>query len=200
MPIITSIKPQKNGKRVNIYLDDKFGFGIDVENYVTLGLKENKSYSEKEIEEIIKKAQFQKTLDKLLRFATMRPRSEREIENWLKRKKVHESLNEELLERLKRLELLDDEKFAIWWIDQRLSFNPRGLKALKYELMAKGINRDVINKVLEKSQVDEAKIAKTLLEKSEYKWKKYDAFEAKEKKGQFLLRKGISWLVIKKIL
>ena len=200
MPEITSIKPQKNGKRVNIYLDDKFGFGIDLENYVVLGLKVGRTYSEEEIEAIIKKAQFQKTLDRLLRFATLRPRSEREIKDWLRRKEVHESLNNELFKRLKHLELLDDRKFAKWWIDQRISFKPRGIKALQYELFQKGISKEIINKVLENSEIDEVKIAKGLLEKSSYKWKNLKGFEERQKKSQFLARKGISWDSIKKLV
>lgn len=200
MPEITSIKPQKNGKRVNIYLDNSFGFGIDLENYVILGLKEGDTYSQEEINNIIKKAQFQKTLDKLLRFATLRPRSEREIKDWFRRKEVHESLNEELLERLKHLELLDDQKFAKWWIEQRLSFKPRGIKALKYELFQKGIDKRIIDKVLEDSEIDEVKVAKKLLEKVSYKWKNLKGFEERQKKSQFLARKGISWDSIKKLL
>ena len=200
MPEITSIKPQKNGKRVNIYLDNKFGFGIDLENFVVLGLKEGSNYSEEEIDEIIKKAQFQKTLDKLLRFATFRPRSEKEIRDWLKRKEVHKSLNGELFQKLKRLDLLSDEKFTRWWIDQRLSFKPRGKKALKYELFQKGIDKGIVNKVLEDSKVDEVKIAKNLLEKNDYKWKKYKGAEAKQKKSQFLVRKGVSWDSIRKLI
>jgi len=200
MPEITSIKPQKNGKRVNIYLDDRFGFGIDLENYVVLGLKIGKTYSEEEIETIIKKAQFQKTLDKLLRFATLRPRSEREIKNWLKKKKIHESLNNELFKRLKRLDLLDDEKFAKWWIDQRLSFKPRGKRALKYELFQKGIDKWIIEKILNESEIDEDKIAKELLEKNAYKWGKCKGYKEKQKKSQFLARKGISWDSIKKLI
>ena len=39
MPIITAIKPQKNKKRVNIHLERKFGFGIELENFVKFGLK-----------------------------------------------------------------------------------------------------------------------------------------------------------------
>ena len=39
MPIITAIKSQKKKERVNVYLDDKFGFGIDLENFIKLGLK-----------------------------------------------------------------------------------------------------------------------------------------------------------------
>ena len=200
MPEITSIKPQKNGKRVNIYLDDKFGFGIDLENYVVLGLKKGKTYSQEEIESIIKKAQFQKTLDKLLRFATLRPRSEREIKNWLKKKKIHESLNDELFKRLEHLELMDDEKFTKWWIDQRLSFKPRGKRALKYELFQKGIKKEIIERILNESKIDENKIAKELLEKNAYKWEKYKGYKEKQKKSQFLVRKGISWDSIKKLI
>lgn len=200
MSEITSIKPQKNGKRLNIYLDNRFGFGIDLENFVFLGIKEGQEYSEEEIKEIIKKAQFQKTLDRLLRFATLRPRSKKEIEEWLKKKEVHKSLNEDLFKRLKRLELLGDEKFAKWWIDQRLSFKPRGKRALKYELFQKGIDKTIIEKILNTGEINEPKIAKELLKKNAYKWKRYRGLDGKQKKSQFLARKGISWDSIKKVL
>jgi regulatory protein len=79
MPQVSDIKPQKNKKRVNIYLDGKFAFGIDLDNLVKLDLKVEQELSDEEVADIIKKAEFQKTLDKLLRFATLRPRSEKEI-------------------------------------------------------------------------------------------------------------------------
>ena len=100
MKIITEIEPQKNGKRVNIYLDGKFGFGIDLTNLVLLDLKVNQELSEEKVAEIIKKAEFQKTYDYLLKFATLRPRSEAEVKNWLSRKKVHSSLYLKLLKKL----------------------------------------------------------------------------------------------------
>ena len=74
MPAITSIKPQKNGKRVNIYLDGEYGFGLDLENFVKLGLKVEQEFTDEEIEKIIKKAEFQKVYDKILRFGSLRPR------------------------------------------------------------------------------------------------------------------------------
>ena len=51
-----------------------------------LGLKVEQELTEEEVEKIVKKAEFQKTLDKLLKFATLRPRSEKEIKDWLKKK------------------------------------------------------------------------------------------------------------------
>src|SRR3990170_1732991 len=122
MSIITSIKPQKNKKRINIYLDDKFGFGLDLENFVKLGLKVEQELSEEEIVKIVKKAEFQKVYDKILRFGSLRLRSEKEYRSWLKKHKVHKSLHEELFNRLARLDFLNDKKFASWWADQRIQF------------------------------------------------------------------------------
>jgi len=200
VPLITSIKPQKSKKRVNIYLDGKFGFGIDLDNLVKLGLKVEQVLTEKEIEEILKKAEFQKVYDKLIKFATLRPRSEKEINDWLRKHKVHESLNRDLFNRLKRLDLLDDKKFARWWVEQRTSFRPRGKKALSSELWNKGIAREIIDDILSELKIDEEKIARQLLEKKKYKWEKLPRLEVKKKMGEFLARKGFKWSIIIKTI
>ncbi len=192
MPRITEIKPQRNGKRVNVYLDNIFGFGLDLENYVTLGLKIGQDFTQEKIEEIIKKAEFQKTLDKLLRFATLRPRSEKEIKDYLKIKKVHESLYQELFDRLKHLELINDEVFAQWWVEQRLQFKSKSKRELEYELRNKGIDKEIIVEVLAESGVDDVKAAKKLLEKY--------ASKTRQKKIEYLARKGFAWEVIERVI
>jgi len=200
MPVITAVKPQRNKKRLNIYLDGRFGFGIDLENFLKLGLKVEEELSEEDIEEIIKKAEFQKTLDKLLRFATLRPRSEKEISNWFKKQKVHESIIPKLFERIKHLELVDDEAFAGWWIEQRLTFKPKGAMALRQELRQKGIAKETIDKVLAKTKIDEVGMAKELMQKKAYKWQNLPKKEARLKMSQFLARKGFAWEVIEKVV
>ena len=200
MPIITDLRPQRNKKRVNVYLDGRFSFGIDLENLVRLNLKIEEEYSEKEIREIIKRAEFQKTYDKLLRYSTLRPRSKREVETWFKKYKVHESLHDELFSKLKRLELLDDTKFAKWWIEQRITFRPRGKKALMAELRQKGIDRYIIDEILTETDIDEKKMAKKLLERRKYRWERLNKLEARKKKSDFLARKGFSWEIIKQLV
>lgn len=200
MPIITAIKPQRNKKRVNIYLDGKFGFGLDLENYMKLNLKVEQEIDEIELEELIEKAEFAKTFDKLLRFATIRPKSRREVEMWFRKHKVHTSLHEKLINKLTKLELLDDHKFAKWWVEQRNNFRPRGKRALTAELFQKGIEKEIINEVLDEAEIDEAKIAKELLSKNEYKWRRFDDKKAKQKKSAFLARKGFGWDIIREII
>jgi len=199
MPVITSIKQQKNRNRVNVYLDDEFGFGIDLDNFVLLHLKVNQELTEGEVEEIVKKAEFKKTYDKLLRFAMVRPRSMKEVTDYFRRKKVHESLHEKLLSKLEHLELIDDEKFAKWWVEQRQAFKPKPKRILNQELRIKGIEKGTIEEVLGGEEVDEEKMAKDLLDKKAYKWKNLEPRTRRQKMSQYLAGKGFSWDVIEKV-
>ena len=165
-----------------------------------LGLKVEQELADEEIEKIVKKAEFQKTLDKLLRFATLRPRSEKEVRDWFRRRKVHESLHKDLFDRLNRLELIDDKKFAEWWVEQRQTFKPKSLRILNNELRIKGIKKDIIEEVLGETKIDEEKIARQLLEKKAYRWKNLPARELKQKAYEYLVRKGFSWEIISKVV
>lgn len=200
MPIITSIKAQKNQKRVNIYLDSKFSFGIDLENFMKLQLKVNQELTEEQKNEIIKKGELQKSFDKTLRFAMTRPRSLKEIKDYFRRKEIDVSLQQNILDRLIKFELLDDKKFAKWWVDQRLEFKHKSIKDISFELRQKGIDSNIIKNVLDDSEIDELKIARELISKSEYKWKKYDEKGKKQKKIQYLASKGFSWDIINSVV
>lgn len=200
MSIITAIKAQKNQKRVNIYLDNSFGFGLDLENFMKLQLKVNQELTEEEKNEIIKKGELQKSFDKTLRFVMTRPRSLKEVKDYFKRKEIDNSLHQNILERLIKLELLDDQKFAKWWVEQRLEFKHKSKKDITFELRQKGVDTDIIKNVLDDSEIDELKIAKELISKKEYKWKRYEDSERKQKITQYLAGKGFSWDVISNIV
>jgi len=199
MPFITAVKIQKFKKRVNIYLDGKFAFGLDLESFVRFGLKVGGKLSEEQVNEITKKAEFQKVLDRLLIFATLRPRSEKEIHNWMIRKKVNENIKKGLIDRIKNLDLLDDRKFARWWVDQRVAFKNKSSRDLDYELRSKGVAKDIIKEILAETQVDELGSAKHLIEKNSYKWSHFSGIIAIRKKRIFLARKGFTWDVIRKL-
>lgn len=197
MPVITQIKQQKSKNRVNIYLDGKFGFGIDLENFIKLGLRVEQELTQKQIDEITDKSQLQKSLEKALNFAMVRPRSEREIVGWFIRKKVANEYHDRIFEKLKKYDLIDDEKFARWWVDQRQNFRPKSKKVLSQELRIKGIKKEIVEKVLGEIKIDEGTLASELIGKNLYKWEKFDKFVARKKKTEYLARKGFSWDVIK---
>jgi regulatory protein len=197
MQTITSVKHQKNKRRVNIYLDGKFGFGLDLENFVKLKLKIEQQLSEDDIKKIVKEAEFAKTYEKLLKFAMLRPRSVKEVIDWLHRKKVHESIHNRLFDKLNHLDLIGDEKFSKWWIGQRLQFKNKSRRELIQELRTKGISGEIIGEVLSESGLDEVKSARKLIAKNKYKWEHLPPVEAKRKKSEYLARKGFVWDTVK---
>ena len=96
-----------------------------------------------------------KLLNKALHLLSYRPRSVAEL-----KQRGLAAVTPKLI----ALDLLDDQKFAQWWVEQRIKFNPRGNIALKAELSQKGIDRDIIDSVL-LTKEKETSLAKKLLAK-----------------------------------
>ena len=104
----------------------------------------------------------EKLLNKALKLLSYRPRSVFEIKFRLK--KLTPSVKEinTVITKLLDEDLLNDQKFADWWVDQRVTHRPKGNIALKSELFQKGIDRDIIDSVLLDSDQEQA-LAKKLL-------------------------------------
>ena len=139
--------------------------------------------------------------NKALRFATLRPRSEHEISLWFKRKNISTIMSSQVFNRLKNLGLVNDKAFSEWWIDQRVTFRPKGRKALFFELRQKGVARDTIESVLKNVEVpSETALAAELVAKKLSRFKDLPEEERKKKLVRFLARRGFSWDIIKQTL
>lgn len=199
MPQITDLKIQKKRDRVNVYVDGKYSFSLDYESYYKSGLKINQTISEDKIKNISCQGDFQKILDKILAFANIRPRSMWEFENWMKRKKVENSIKKDLFEKLRKFGFVDDYKFGQWWIDQRREFRPKPKRVLRIELVRKGLDKNIIRELLQDTTVNEEKLAKKIVKKNLYRWKKYDISVRKNKAISYLVRKGFDWATARKV-
>ena len=201
MPLITDIKPQKNKKRFNVYLDGKFAFGLSVDSYLKAGLKIDQEISEKKIEELIKEDEFIKFYDRVLKFLSYRPRSEKELADWFKKKKVGSETQKLVKKKLKRLGYLDDQEFTRWWVEQRMTFRPFGKKRLALELRQKGIAREIIDEQLDNLRDEElSQLAEKLAKKKLKSLKNLPYFEARAKLIAFLSRRGFRWEIIKEVV
>jgi regulatory protein len=84
-----------------------------------------------------------------LRFLEARPRSTSEVRRRLLVHGYRADLVEGCLTRLLDLGVLDDAAFARTWVESRDRARPRGERALRAELRRKGIDRQVVDEVLE---------------------------------------------------
>ncbi len=201
MPLITDIKPQKNKKRFNIYLDGQFAFGLSVEARLKAGLKIDQEISSQKVEELIKEDEFLKFYDRALNFLSYRPRSEKELQDWFKKKKVGSETQKLIEKKLNRLGYLDDREFARWWVEQRLTFRPFGKRRLALELRQKGINQEMVEEELGKLEDDKLiELAEELVKKKMKTTKNLPYLQAREKLFAFLSRRGFHWEIIKEVV
>jgi regulatory protein len=193
MATVTELTFQKkNTDRINVFLDGEFAFGLSA--FVGAGLRVGQQLTEAEIESLKQSELQEKAKQNAFKLVGLRPRSEYEIRTHLRRKAYTEAVIDSVIERLIDLEFLNDYDFAKYWVEQRETFRPRSRFALSQELRQKGIDREIIEAVLE--DVDESNAARRAAEAKTSSWSALPEQDFKEKMAGFLRRRGFSYEII----
>jgi regulatory protein len=140
----------------------------------------------------------EKFLVKAINFVSYRPRSRYETKQYLKRRKAEDEVISQVLAKLEELNFIDDQKFASWWLEQRLRFRPKGTALIRSELKQKGIASEVIEKTLSNAGGTEAETerAKELLAKKLPSWAGLPPDKRWQKAAGFLLRRGFPGQIV----
>jgi regulatory protein len=194
--MITALVAQKkNPDRVNVYLDGKFAFGLAAIEAVRL--RRGQTLTEADVERLQAADDVEKAREKALRFLSNRPRSEWEVRQNLLKAGYRDEAIDRVLERLRGVALVDDAAFARYWIENRTQFKPRGEVALRQELRRKGVDREVIDAVLEESEHadDQAAIQAALAKADRYRQLPRQEFT--QKLGAYLARRGFDYETVR---
>ena len=183
---------KKNPKRVNVYLDGNFAFGLyrDTAAWLEIG----QVLSDEKINELLVKDQEREVYQKAVEFISYKPRTSEETRRKLQKAGYDESLIEKTLEQLTAYGLLNDESYAGQWVDERKRLKPRSKRMLAYELRKKGISDDLIQSAVE--DVDDFQSAREIAESRLYRYEGLSKFEFRNKLGNYLAGKGFSYDVI----
>lgn len=98
-------------------------------------------------------------LEAAARFLEARSRSVVEVRRRLTSAGYRPDLVQGAIERLTELGMLDDEAFARAWVESRDRARPRGEHALRDELRLKGIDRSIVDHVLEERRSAGSEVA-----------------------------------------
>jgi regulatory protein len=160
---ITAIKAQiKNPDRVSVFVDKVYSFSLTLSQLVEASIKKDQEVSEQDIKSFKQLSNQGKMLTKALNWVMLRPRSERELRQYMSRKNrllaLEKRLDDEQVGQIISYCLdkkyVDDEAFARWWIDRRTS-QRKSTSFVRSELYLKGIGRELIEAVLsEKTDTD----------------------------------------------
>lgn len=205
---ITALKTQlRDANRVNVFVDGKYSFSLDITQVVELGIKTGAEYTAEQLIELEDESQFGKLYTRSLEYAFIRPRSQREMRDYLYRKTrntltkigtvrkgVTPKLTERVFNRLIDKGYIDDEKFARFWVENRNVRKGSSLRKLQSELQAKGVERSIIERILgdtERTDLDELK--KIIAKKAK-------RYADEQKLMGYLMRQGFRYDDVKEAL
>lgn len=203
---------QKDPNRVNVMVDGKYRFSLDVYQLAHLGVRVDNEYSDKELAELETESQFGKLYARALEYCLMRPHSAREVRDYLYRKTrttmvksrrtgeikerlgVSMEMTVRVFDRLVEKGYIDDEKFTRFWVENRNQTKGVSRRKLQAELMAKGVSRSIIDRaLLNSNRTDYAELMKVIA-------KKRSRYPDEQKLMQYLARQGFSYDDIKHAL
>lgn len=205
---ITSISVQQRDKnRVNVSVDGKYRFSLDLSQLTELGVKTGNEYTETELADLENESQFGKLYMRALEYSLMRPHSQYELSQYLYRKTrdtltktgsikkgVSKALTERVYTRIIDKGYVNDEAFARYWVENRQLRKGISKRKLQAELASKGVDRSIVESLLtETDRTDEDEIKKIIE-------KKAGRYNDEQKLIAYLARQGFGYDDIKQAI
>lgn len=194
---ITAIKAQiRNPERVSIYIDDKYSFSLTQSQLLEHKIHSGLELGEEELAKLKYASDYGKTLERVMNYIMIRPRSVREVRDYLWRKKVESELADTVVQYLENRAYLNDANFAKSWVRARQLTKPVSKRRLVAELRQKGVVGEYIERAFVQEAYDEHDALRQIIAKK----RKQIRYQDNTKLMQYLARQGFSYEVIKEAL
>lgn len=193
---ITNLKAQiKNPARVSVYVDGEYSFSLNQDQLLELKVRVGQPLEAQQLLQFKNASLFGKAYERALNYLMIRPRSTKEVKDYLQRKKVEPTDIRAIVDKLKSRNYLDDTDFARAWVQSRLLAKKTSLRKLKLELKQKGIDNKTTNSTLE--NYDEKSVLRNIIAKKQ-KISRYK--NNPQKLVQYLIRQGFDYNEIRRCI
>ena len=167
-------KPGK-GEKIHLSLDGEYIATVNADYWFTCGIKSGSEVTPEQLEELLTESARRKMMNKALDLLSMRDYSRRELADklvtkaWEKKEQKDMDLGSlkqqasDICDRLEELGLLNEERFARSYVDELIRRKHLSKSGLKTALIQKGVQRDIIETVLEEVDVDPVEQIRELL-------------------------------------
>jgi regulatory protein len=133
---------------VHVFIDGKHAMRVSLDVAAAERLAVGQACPSERLERLHSAQELQGVYDSALRFLSYRPRSAREVEMRLRKKGNMPEQIAVVMEKLRQRGYVDDREFARFWVNNRMSFSPRGPRLLRSELRQKGVSQEIVDEVL----------------------------------------------------
>lgn len=193
-------KPGK-GEKIHLSLDGEYIATVNADYWFTCGIKSGSEVTPEQLEELLTESARRKMMNKALDLLSMRDYSRRELSDklvtkaWEKKEQKDMDLGSlkqqasDICDRLEELGLLNEERFARSYVDELIRRKHLSKSGLKTALIQKGVQRDIIETVLEEVDVDPVEQIRELLA-TKFKNRDFSDEKQKTRTVNALLRRG----------
>jgi|GEM_PF-6656474 len=147
---IRSVK-QKN-QRSNLcvieFYENRDKIEVHLDIVVNSGLRKDLELEAADIEKLIDAQKLLTAKQQCYRYAAMKPRTRKQMRQYMRTKQHDANIHDVLLAFLDEFGLIDDMKFAISFIKSTLARKSIGIRRMKSELMAKGVNAQLADEAI----------------------------------------------------
>ncbi len=185
---------QKNSSRYSIFVDNQYAFSLSDIGLLDSGLVTGQEVTEEAVEKLKDLSELDKYYQKILNLLSLRARSSYEIETYLKRHDCPSSMTKIILNKLSKNNYINDNLFAISWINNRQLLRPRSKIKLISELREKGLSKEVISQAMDEVDIDDSTALLSIIEKK----RKLSKFKDDTKLIHYLISQGFNYYDIKK--
>jgi regulatory protein len=194
---ITAIKAQiKNTHRISVYVDDTYAFSLTQNQLLEHKLHSGKELDEAQLAELKRASDYGKLLERTMNYIMIRPRSLKEVRDYLWRKEADPEMGEAIIAKLQKNNYLNDASFAKSWVRARQLTKPVSKRRLTAELRQKGVVTEEIEQALQQEAYDEQAALREIITKK----RKLTRYQDEQKLMQYLARQGFGYDMIKQAL
>jgi len=143
---------------------------------------------------------FEIYLNNILKFIGYRSRSEKEIIDRLKKKKIDGKMISEIMAKLQEWKFIDDIAFAKQWIESRVVNRHKSIRLVRLELLKKGIKKEIIDSLFENFSKESDVISIEAIIRKKIKRLNIQDRNDLQKLSRYLLGKGFDWETVKEAI
>jgi len=194
----------RDKSRVNVWIDGKFRFSLSLAQVADFHLRSGRELDADELAELEEESAYGKVYIRALEHVLARPRSKKELHDYLWRKTVARKVrtkdgavvdkpgvSKKVVDRVEDALIqkghVNDEKFARYWVENRNLRRGISMKKISLELYQKGIDKTIIDRIMKESgRSDEDELVKIIN-------KKASRYDDPRKLIAYLARQGFAY-------
>lgn len=158
--IITAQKGKAN--KIHISIDGEYKLTVDADFWFSCGYISGDEIDKEQYQSLADRIAKRRCFNRALNILSRRDHCEKELYNKLRRADG-DSAAQDAVERIKALGYINDERYAITLAEELASRKGYGIRAIKAELLRRGIDRETAENTINSITLDESDNIRVLL-------------------------------------